>query len=173
MRGLLVTCALLFSTGAHAAWEYELVEDPMSDAKRGISSLSDQTGKAMIVIKCDRNGTNSLYMSMISSEYLGGAVSRDRYRTIDYRFDDGPVQSLNAVYDGRVASVLSFAPKTRESDFLKAFERSGKVAIRVTSYDYKSYTYVFNLAGSLGAVEKSARACGDTNWYQAPVGQGD
>lgn len=160
---ILAVAAILAANGvpAHASWEYKLLEDPMTDAKRGISSVTAEQG--MIVIKCDSNGPGSLYLSIISKGYLGG-TSRNRVREMKYRIDKGDPQSIYASHDARTASIFDVKPRSKGGDFLGQLLNARELVVQVSSYDYDTYTIIFDVSGARGAIEKSASACRDTNW---------
>jgi len=160
----LALAAAALASPAVAAWDYKLIEDPMTDAKRGISVLEADQGA--LVIKCDRNGPGSLYLSIISKNYLGG-LSSNRRRTITYRVDQGQPQTIPAYHDGSTANVLDLAPETKEGRFFAQIMTASRLVVQVTSFNYDTYTIVFDMTGARDAVNRSAAACGDTNWIAA------
>jgi len=163
LTGCMVVSAFIASP-AHAAWDYKLIEDPMTDAKRGISSVMGDEG--MLVVKCDRNGPGTLYLSIISKKYLGG-ISGRKNRSMRFRIDRGEPQTIDAFHDGSTASVFNLAPNKAGGAFLNQLLDARELVVQVTSFDYDSYTIIFNTAGAREAVTKSARDCGDTNWSSA------
>lgn len=163
LLGLMLVAVSCFVTAspAQAAWDFKVLEDPMTDAKRGISLLlGDQGGLA---IKCDKNGAGSLYLSVISKSYLGSVAGR-RTRSIQYRIDKGEPQQIDAFYDGSMASVFDLTPGSAGGQLLKQITTAKQLVVDVTSYDYRSHIIVFDTAGAGEAVNKSATACGDTGW---------
>lgn len=159
-----ILCAVLAiaaANPANAAWEFKTLEDPMTDAKRGISMLMGDQGA--LVVKCDKNGPGSLYLSIVSKDYLGG-VSGSNTRLIKYRIDKGDPQQINAFYDKNMASVFSLRPSTSGGAFLQKIIDSKQLVIEAISYDYESHVIVFDTTGAKDAVVKAAATCGDTDW---------
>lgn len=161
--GAIVGSLLLLNPNAISAkdWEFKVITDPMSDAKRGIAN-SDGTLDAILVIKCDKNGPGSLYLSILSKNYLG----KGRYgsRNIDYRFDGGEVESIRGYYDGRTASIFNLRPGKKGGEFLSGLKSAKEMVVRLSSYDYQTYTTVIDVTGAAEAIKKSADACGDSDW---------
>lgn len=165
-RMFIAISAVMISTSVIAQssnWNFQEIVDPMSDAQRGIANTSESLD-AMIVVKCDRNGPGSLYVSIISKNFLG----KGRYgnRGIEYRFDGGSVKSVNAFHDGRTASIFRVKPGEAGGNFLSELSNAKEMVIRVTSYDYDTYTSVLPVAGSGPMIERVARTCKDTEWVE-------
>lgn len=160
----LASIAIMLSAPAHAAWEFKILEDPMTDARRGIASVMGDEG--LLVVKCDSNGPESLYISIISKHYLGG-TSRSRSRDVRFRIDRGTPQSISASHDGSSASIFDLQPGKAGGVFLSQILDARELVVQVTSFDYDSYTIVFDTTGARSAVEKAASACRDTHWAPA------
>jgi hypothetical protein len=157
----IILVGLLFSTPALAVNSFEVVEDPMTDVKRGIAVLNSG-GKIIPVIKCDENGKGSLYVSFISENYLGAV--RYKNRAVKVRFDSSAPYDVMAYHDGRSASIFDLKPGSANGRLLKDMMTAGEMVVQVTDYDYNTYTEKFSL-GNAGEVIKSAiETCGDTEW---------
>lgn len=153
--------ALIDMAPARAAWTFKVESNPMTDAKRGISLLLGDAGG--LAIKCDQNGRGSLYLSFISTKYLGGMGWR-KNRALHYRIDKGEVNSISADHNGSTASVLDVSPNSDGGRLLSALRTSHQLAVQLTDYDNQLQTIVFDTTGAREAIAQSAAACGDDNW---------
>lgn len=161
---ILGICLALNASAALAQvgnWEFKVITDPMSDARRGIANTTGST-EATIVLKCDSNGPGSIYMSIISNNYLG----KGRYgsRNIDFRFDGGPVQSISGYHDGRTANVFDLSPNKPGGKLLTQLSGANEMVVRLSSYEYDTYTTILNVKGADLAIRQVAEACRDTEW---------
>jgi len=154
-------CTATVANAQESAWDFKVITDPMSDARRGIASTNFDEN-AVLVLKCDSNGPGTMYMSIISKDYLG----KGRYgsRNIEYRFDGGQVQSISGYHDGRTANILDLSPNKKGGSFLEQLSVANEMVVRLTSYDYDTYTSVLKVSGAENAISQVAEACKDTEW---------
>ena len=166
--GLLALIVAALSSGVQAAeppatgWTFRVEANPMTDARRGIALLLGDAGG--LAVKCDSNGPGSLYFSVLSTHYLGGA-GWQKNRAIRYRIDKGAVVSLAANHDGSAASVFETSPNSDGGRFLtNLMNSSNELVVQITDFDSNIYNIVFTTTGAKDAILKSAVACGDTEW---------
>lgn len=151
---------LCLSGAAHAAWDFKEIVDPMSDAKRGITSVDGEGGS--IVIKCDTNGAGTLYVQFMSKDYIG--EGRNGQRQMKYRVDGGEVVSVPAYHNAKSALLFDTKPGSVGAAFLSKLVVAKKVVTDTTDYQYGSHVAIYDVAGAAEAVKKAAITCGDTNW---------
>lgn len=132
----------------------------MTDLKRGIASVMGDNG--MLVLKCDKNGPGSLYIDVVSKEYLGGVSSR--MRDMKYRFDGGQPGTILATYDERSALLFNLKPGSKGGDFISSLRSSSKLVVEVTDFRYSGNYITFDTTGAAATIAKAAQTCGDTNW---------
>lgn len=162
MKKLIIAAALLgTATTAFAKWETKTVTDPMTDVNRGIAHTIFEEGKPAIIIKCDKNGSGSLYVQIVSNEFLG----KGRYgiRDVKYRFDGGAPATVSAFHDGRDAIIFDLTEKDAKA-FVTGLASSNEMVLQLTSYDGDMYTNVMDVSGGGAAIKEAATTCGDTNW---------
>jgi hypothetical protein len=172
MKTLACLALAMISTGALAqdkrtvigAWGFEVVSDPMTDARRGIAA-TDIKNTITLIVKCDGNGQNTVYMSFLSDDYLGG-TSSSKYRDISYRLDGAPAQTITGWYDGKTANLLDLKPTNAAGRFLKAVAGTNKLTIQLTDFEGASHVAVIDTTGGKTAILKVAETCGDTNMAQ-------
>jgi hypothetical protein len=169
MKALGFIALALASTAAHAqddmtpmgAWRFKVVSDPMTDASRGIA-VTDLKNTIELVVKCDSDGDNTLYMSFISDDYLGG-TSSDRNRAISYRLDGAPAQSISGWYDGKSANILKLSPTNEGGRLLKAVSNTTKLTVQLSDFDGGSHVAVIDTTGAKAAILKVAQTCKDNS----------
>lgn len=153
----------MMSLIALAAWAFTQSTDPITDAKRGFASVASDDGSE-IVIKCDRNGYGSVYVSIISSTFLGRPT---RYgSTVQMRFDSGDPRRREVNQHDNTATIADSQFYGREAMFNREFvmmvSKSRKLAVRATRYDGREVDMVFDVSGSGEAIDKVYHICGDT-----------
>ncbi len=162
-----VVVALALAAFAHADemipvgtgnWKLMEVVDVMTDQGRGIAAVDGVTGKSALVVKCDTgaHASGQMYISFISPEYLG--EGRNGNRQITVRFDSDAPYEIRASHDRSTASIFNRSDVTA---FVKRMKVATKVAIRATSYDYKSVTEVFDITDGAEAIDRAYRVCGN------------
>lgn len=161
LAGFLTTSALAQQGDLLGAWHFRTITDPMSDASRGIAA-TDAKNEITLVVKCDSNGANELYMSFITNHYLGGSGS-DRYRHLSYRIDGSPVQTIAAIYDGKSANIIDVKSDNAGGNLLKAIAGSSKLTVQVADFEGETYTSVIDTTGAKAAIGKTATVCKDTS----------
>ncbi len=153
------------ATGAHAAGDADEEHinanwidlskiDPITDDRRGIAYVKAEDGESSLVLKCDEAGAGSVYVNVISRDYLG--EGRSRSRKLIYRFDAEPPVEDSWLYDKSYA--LNLAP----ASFVTSLRNAEKVAIRATTYDFGTVDMTFNVSGAAEAIDLVYSACGDT-----------
>lgn len=140
-------------------WNLRIITDPMSDAVRGIASTGD-ANDLTVVVKCDSNGNDTLYISIISKSYLGG-TSRNSRRDIGFRIDGAPAEKIVGYYDGRTANILTTKVGSDGGSFLTRLSNTSKLTLQVSDFDYKTYAAVIDTTGAKAAIRKVATACKD------------
>ena len=172
MNGLIIIGAALAAGSALAQsssttvgnWSVDKTVDGFSDAKRGIA-MTKPAKDGAIVVKCDKPGADSLYVSIISMTYLGS----DRIRRTftgglnKYRFDEAPPADLpTARYDGRSAHLFS----KDALSFLKALETADpkRLRLQLVTYDSNIVQIDFDVTGAAAAIKQTAEICEDTRF---------
>jgi hypothetical protein len=164
MRIFTALLAVSIAAPAQAEWSYDEVVDPITDARRPIVTLSNDTGDT-IVLKCDAPGRRSVYVQLIARSYLGGGGGRSARRQLIYRFDSqAPVQEA-WTYDGRWAAAGGSSLGGDIANFLSGLSRAEKVAFRALTYDLAFVDMVFAPAGAADAIGKVYSDCQD----QSPI----
>jgi hypothetical protein len=152
---------LLIPGVAAAETEFRTVTDPMTDAKRGVAVINPQ-GKIIPVVKCDKNGPNSVYISIVSRAYLGeGAYDT---RPVKFRFDSGVPFDINADYEDFAASFLNLDTVPAQRQLLFQLKASKSVVIQLTDFEGDLITEVVSLTGATAVIEKAVTTCGDTTF---------
>lgn len=141
------------------AWSFHTLVDPMSDASRGIAATS-VSEIVTLVVKCDDNGNNTVYLDFISSKFLGALGDR-HMRPVKYRLDDGPPTTVDAYYDKTSATVLSVKAGTDGARFFSNLSRAQKLVAQVSTYEGETYTSVIDVTGAHEALQKVAVTCKD------------
>lgn len=154
---------MLYASIANAAWDYQEVTDPMTDVRRGIAIAKGEG--ATLVVKCDKSGPGSLYIHIISANYLG--EGRNRYRQVKYRINGGVPTDVTASHDGRDALVSDLTPGTPGGKFLEEIGSGSKLVLQLMSYDYRLYDSLFDISGAGPVIAKAAAACRDSEHIPA------
>lgn len=153
---MLGALALSITTPAFAAWEARDIIDPMTDAKRPIRVLTNDSGDALI-IKCDQPGKNQVYVHLISRQYLGGI--RRSYRHLFYRFDEQEPVRDNWSYHAREA--LAIQGQVDVGRFLSGLAGARKLAIRATTYEMGQVDMTFDATGAEQRIREVYAGCQD------------
>lgn len=164
MLSLLATTIALTAAPAHAEWDFNEIVDPMSDARRGIANTP--SGPIVLVVKCDRNGPGTIYLSFIADQYLGG-TSRNSGRDIQFRIDGAPAERISARHDGRTASIFNLSPDRSGGQFLRRIVDASELTISLTNFRYESTVHVIDVSGARAAITQVAQTCNDTDWLEA------
>jgi hypothetical protein len=159
----LMTVAALACIATHAGaapWGFDAVIDPITDAKRGIASLNGPQGS--IVIKCDENGPRSIYVEIISRQYLG--KSQYPKREVISHIDRGATESHWWRHDAESIVIAD----NREAT-INALELSSAktIAYRATTYAGQIVDLTFEADGNDEAVRKAFSTCGQA-WPGGP-----
>lgn len=146
------------------SWSVKRTVDSFSDAKRGIA-MTEVTTAGTIVVKCDTPGPDSLYVSIITSKYLGSDRIRRSYSAElnKVRFDDAAPESLpRTTYDGRSAHMFS----AQATSFLSRLARDNpkRVRLQLVTYDSDIVTADFDVTGVADAIKQTAAICEDTRF---------
>jgi hypothetical protein len=157
MKVVLAVVAVLGASAgaAHAAgWRYEMIKDPITDAARGMAALDGPAGA--IAVKCDKNGSDVMYLHFISNSYLGSL--RYKFRNAILRIDDGELKNLNLYHDGRSA-ILPSGDK-QVAPLAGALGSAKKIAMRFTDYQGNFVDMVFEADGDPTNIKKAFETCG-------------
>jgi hypothetical protein len=161
----LLGCALvLICMPAYAANQFKVVSDEMTDAKRGIAIINLE-GIITPVVKCDRNGHGSLYISLIAKKYLGKVPSRygsGAFRAAKFRFDGAAPYEIQAYYDGNTANFIDVGEGKPANRLLKDMASSKRMVVALTNYEFESVGDAFDLLDAREVILKAAQTCGDT-----------
>lgn len=145
--------------GVASTWESRDVVDPITDAKRPIRALRG-AGRSAIILKCDSNGPGTVYVHVLSSDYVG-AIRGENNRGLTYRFDALPPVGDLWYYDGRDIMLNSRGTEPLRK-FMTGLASANKLAIRASKYDGGSVDMVFNVTGAAKVIREVYAGCGDT-----------
>lgn len=162
---LLAIGVLAMATPAHAAWDFKLVDGPLGNGKVGVASLAGEQGD--LVVRCDTTGRNSLFLT-IRPKAAVERLKSDFMRPLNYRIDDGPRRTANAIYDADEISIVNLVRGLMGGDLLFAMLSSKMLAIELTDTAKRSYTLTFKTEGARAAILQAASACADSNWSSLP-----
>lgn len=154
MRALSLAFLLTFLTAGYVhgneqfeknGWNYQTIVDPFTDKSRYlVSKLTDE--KTALAVKCDEVGSESLYLSIISDNYIGS--KGDRYAA-QIRIDKNPLVEHRIYSDGSLAHILD---KAIVRNLLQQLVSGATFYFRATSYDYEHANAVIDLNGSNDAI---------------------
>lgn len=153
----LVGSLLTFGPAAAASlgWRFEEVTDPVTDAKRGIASMTGDQGA--VAIKCDQNGPDSIYVHVVARKYLGAL--RNARRSVVVRLDDGPLQNYSWYHDKADAI---FTDDIAAPTLALRLAYAKKIVIRMTTYEGEYVDLLFTSNGDGTPVERAFATCGQT-----------
>lgn len=150
---------------AQAENTFQIIKDEMTDAQRGIAAIN-LSGKITPIVKCDTNGPGSIYISLLSKEYLGQTVSRygsGANRDAKFRFDGAEPYTVSASYNGRTANIFDLKLGTPGARILTDMLTSRRMVIELTDFHYASVSDAFDLGDSADVIKKAVQACQDTS----------
>jgi hypothetical protein len=159
-----ILIAAAMSTPAVAQdWTFKEIKDAMTDAKRGIATLA--TDQGLVVVKCDDEAPQDMYIHVITKKYLGGT---NKFRQTLTRVDENQPSSDEWFYDTSSAMI---SKKDRVEDLTRQFGVAKKIAFRFTTYDGGTEDAVFT-AGNGGheAIAKAYASCGHSFGGQDAAG---
>jgi hypothetical protein len=170
MRALLAIGALLAAGAAVAQsaetkvgnWTVKKTVDGFSDEKRGIAHTSIETKTGTLAVKCDKPGKDSLYVTVLTADYLGSS-STSRYSSTSgkYRFDDQPPADLvRPSYDGRSAHLFATSAGRFITELLAANPK--RLRIQFVTYDSNFANADIDVTGAADALRQTAAICVDT-----------
>src|SRR5690606_37185218 len=113
------------------------------DEQRGIASVGADDDSGLLVVKCDEPGKGSLYVDIISTNYLAES-RRGARRDLEFRFDTGKPDKMLAAYSDRSVLILDTNPRDKRGKFVASLMASSRVIVRATSYRYEQYTMTFD-----------------------------
>ena len=162
MKAIILIATALAGNGAATevigAWSIMTVIDPMTDVQRGIA-MTDIKNPISMVVKCDTYGDYSVYMSFISKDYLGAGSNADR--SITYRLDGAPAQSITGSYDGNTANILHINPNLDTGIFIRAVTKTKRITVQLTDFQFGTHVSVIDTFGAKEAVLRVAKQCKD------------
>ena len=126
----------------------------MTDEKSARAFIDGEGGR--IGVKCDEPGSNSLYVHVISSRYLGGGGLQGGYRTGMVRFD-GDAAEENSWYFDESSSILTEGAHVWP--FIDRLKRSKTLAWRGSIYDNHQFTISFDVPQNFEGIDKVVAAC--------------
>lgn len=145
---------LLTPSASVAQWAYSTSADAMTDKPSARAFIRGQGGR--IGIKCDDPGANSLYVHVISDQYLGGEGGRADLRTGTLRFDaDAPEE--NSWYFDDSSAILAEA--VHVWPVIDRLRRAKKLAWRGMSYDGRQVTITFDVPPDSGEIDRVVAIC--------------
>lgn len=142
------------------AWEIETLTEGFSDVTRGIAHTRLGAG-ASVVIKCDEPGDGKLYVSFLTTKYLGSDNVRRELRRAKYRLDDGAAAELpKPYYVGYGAALLE--PEGRQ--FLGTLVNMNPKRFRAQflTYDSEFSEIDVDVTGIAEVIRKTAAICKDS-----------
>lgn len=172
MRGVIAAAMMLSVTPALAqdtetkvgSWSIKKTVDSFSDAKRGISMTALVPAKGVMVVKCDAPGPDSLYVSFLTSGYLGSDRVSSRYRAnlAQFRIDESPAERLDSPsFDGRSAHLF----RSNAATLLKRLVAENPKRLRIQFNGYDSLVNVdIDITGAAEAIKLTAAICEDSRF---------
>ena len=142
--------ALAQSPALPGLWQDISMTDPITDARRGIAVVEGTGGS--FVVKCDTPGAGSVYVSLVSDRYLGGA---DRSRDLTYRVDDNAPVTQSWRYSAQ--HVTNFRPNALLAEMLGG----ERMIVRALKFDNSSTDFAFDITGSIEAIARVSAICDD------------
>lgn len=135
------------------AWQFEVVVDPITDAKRGMASVQGDGG--LLVVKCD-SGRRDMYVHLISKTYLGGRGGSWDSRNLTYRIDSEAPVTRRWMHNGSEAALFRADAQPLIAELSRG---SSRVVIRATTFEYQSVDMIFPLEGVMAAIGQAGDAC--------------
>ena len=132
-------------------WTESVLTDPITDEQRGI--LRAESGDGTLVLKCDRQGSGSVYVHLLAKSYLGGDFDE---REMTYRFDTRPPVTNGWRYKDHGAI------RMKPMQFILSLRTASKVTFRAERYDHLPVDIIIPVNGAAQAVQRVYELCGDT-----------
>lgn len=134
-------------------WDMGIKLDPMTDAKVvRLVKVSNDGKRALLAFKCDAAEPKSVYMQILTPEYLGG----DEDRTMMVRFGSEEAAKTRLYAKDSSALLFDFDRTQRIARKMITVE---KVSFRVSDYRYRTYDYTFDLTGAAEHMPALFREC--------------
>ena len=139
------------------AWMVSVEESALDNTKSAsLVTVGKGNDKHMLGIRCS-DGQAALIFG--TGDYMGIA-KRTEVQTLDYKLDDGRVDSLYITpVPGGSAVQLSKGGATPER-FIKRLMDGKRLVVRVTPYQKAAVEMIFDLSDLKGAMAPAAKVCG-------------
>lgn len=152
-------------SGEKPEWHFDTITDKMTDARRAVTYVHSTEGgqfdnRAMLIIKCDTPGTNSLYVEIKIPEYLGEPPSGAG--KVRYRLDKTPADTIAASINDDYALITS--SEEGYEGWMRKLSKASELTVELTSFRFETHTYSFKIEGVADQIKHVAAICQDRKW---------
>lgn len=150
--GLLLMTSLVVGTATAEerftknGWNYIQLDDPFDDSHRAIV-VKLESSENGVVVKCDKQGRDSLYIGFLTNNYIGSSSSRRSDAKI--RVDKNQVIESKITPDGRYAYIFDDGVTEK---VLREMIAGEEVFFRVITFDYEYADAKVDLRGAKEAI---------------------
>lgn len=134
-----------------ASWQYSEQRDPITDATKAMAVLTNDAGG--VAIKCDKNGSNVMYLQVVSKSYLTSEESL----SVALRIDGGPI--IEKFWQGRGRSVMLPA-WDGAAMYAPDLASARRIVFRITKPNNADVDIVLDADGNDAAVKHAFATCG-------------
>lgn len=137
-------------------FHFEQSQDPVTDAVSARAYVAGDHG--LLTLKCDQPGPESVYVALVSDEFLGGRGIRFEARAVTVRADSAPAQETTGAY--RDKWVILRDQNDHVRPIVTMLTTSRRIIFRLVRYDDRTVDLTFdNMRGAADAVVQVFRAC--------------
>lgn len=142
------------------SWTVKKTVDSFSDAKRGISNTAMDPAKGIMLVKCDKPGAGSLYVSFLTPTYLGSDRIRAGINMAKFRLDEDAPEALpRPRYDGRAAHLFDANAEKLLTQIIA--RKPTRIRVQFVTYDSNYANVDIDIAGAADAIRQTAVICED------------
>jgi len=133
------------------SWKYSEQKDPITDATKAMAVLTNDSGG--VAVKCDKNGSNVMYLQVVSKSYL----TTEESLSVAMRIDGGPIVEKFWLGRGRSVMLLPWDGAAMDAKSLASAKR---IVFRITKENDSDIDIVLDADGDGAAVKRAFATCG-------------
>ena len=165
MRQIFAILLIAAASPLEARNTFQSTSDAMTDALTSVATINAD-GKISPMIRCDKNGADSVYMSFRANQYWG--ITKRKKRNILVRFDGAEPYKVRAFYGTQSIMIIDINLRKPSGALLRDMMTAKNMVIQLTGYQGVPITDTFELNNAAEVIYATVKTCADTNLISEP-----
>lgn len=165
MRQFFAILSIAAASPLEARNTFQSTLDPMTDALTSVATVNAD-GKISPMIRCDKNGAESVYLSFRANQYWG--ITKRKRRDIIVRFDGAEPYKVRAFYGTQSIVISDINLRKPSGTLLRDMMTAKNMVIQLTGYQGVPITDTFELSNAAEVIYATVKTCADTNLVSEP-----